>query len=77
MSWFPWKFDRLPKHQKGNKADFGGRQQIIFQATGVLGQRDLTFGLAARLDPSAAASAAVLEMCQMELAVTGRGGGAQ
>jgi len=36
MSWFLWKFDRLHEAPKRNKADFGGRQQIIFQATGEL-----------------------------------------
>jgi hypothetical protein len=34
MSWFPLQFDRLHEAPKRNKADFGGRQQIIFQATG-------------------------------------------
>jgi hypothetical protein len=36
MSWFPLQFDRLHEAPKRNKADFGGRQQIIFQATGEL-----------------------------------------
>jgi hypothetical protein len=36
MSWFPLPFDRLHEAPKRNKADFGGRQQIIFQATGEL-----------------------------------------
>jgi hypothetical protein len=36
MSWFPLQFDRLHEAPKRNKADFGGRRQIIFQATGEL-----------------------------------------
>jgi hypothetical protein len=36
MSWFPSQFERLHEAPKRNKADFGGRQQIIFQATGEL-----------------------------------------
>jgi hypothetical protein len=36
MSRFPLPFDRLHETPKRNKADFGGRQQIIFQATGEL-----------------------------------------
>jgi hypothetical protein len=36
MSWFPLQFDRLHEAPKRNKADFGGRQQIIFQAIGEL-----------------------------------------
>jgi hypothetical protein len=36
MSRFPLPFDRLHEAPRRNKADFRGRQQIIFQATGDL-----------------------------------------